>query len=316
MLGKIVIVGLIHPAGLDEAERLGFSKVVSLSGSDDAALRRELETARSVVLRYVRLEGGLLESASALRVVSRHGVGTDNLDVEALSRAGKQVWITGDVNSATVAEHAMMLMLAAARRCVEAHCMVTSGEFEQRDRLNASELVGKTALIVGFGQIGRRVARMLSGFDVEVLVYDPFASDLSSVQSVSLQEGLSRADFVTLHAPSTGRPLIDANALACARPGQILVNCARGDLVDLDSLAAALDSGILAAAGLDVFPQEPPTRHPVLTDPRVICTPHSAAMTQDCLRRMAIVAVRNAARGLKGDFDARLMVNHDKIQAR
>jgi D-3-phosphoglycerate dehydrogenase len=314
MLGKLVVVGHIHSEGMSEARRLGFTEVVTVSGSDASETRDALETACAVVLRYVRLEDGLLETAPDLRVVSRHGVGTDNLDLDALSRAGKQVWITGDVNSATVAEHAVMLMLAAARRCVEAHRMVTGGAFGQRDMLNTGELVGKTVLIVGFGQIGRRLERMLSGFDVEILVCDPFSSGLSGVQAVSLHEGLGRADVVTLHAPSTGRPLIDTNALASAKHGQILVNCARGDLVDLDALAAALDSGTLLAAGLDVFPQEPPVPHPVLTDPRVICTPHSAAMTQDCLRRMALVSVQNAARGLRGEIDVRLIVNRDVIQ--
>lgn len=311
MVRKLLVVGTIHVAGLSAARENGFDTVVSVPADDAEKLCAEIVDADAMALRYVMLPEGLFDRAERLKVVSRHGVGTDNLDMPTLSRQGIQVWITGDTNSATVAEHAVLLMLASARRLAAAHAATIRGDFTARESLGAGELMGKTVLIVGFGRIGRHVARLLSGFGVRLLVCDPLAAVEDGLERVGLAEGLAQANFVTLHVPSSGAALLDQAALSKVRKGCVIVNCARGDLVDLDALHAGLQLGHVGAAGLDVFPQEPPAPHPIYNDPRLIATPHSAAMTEDCLERMAIETVLNAARGLRGDLDRAAMANHE-----
>lgn len=308
-LGKLVLYGGHHKDAVDHAPAHGFHTVVEVAAGDMDHLRAELSDANALGLRYLTVPADILRDAASLQVVSRHGVGTDNLDIPPLTERGIPLWITGDVNSNTVAEHAMMLMLATARSVVAADAMVRNGRFMDREGLSSCEVTGKTLLIVGFGRIGQRLAHLMSGLDMAVLVCDPFAQQADGIEIVSLTDGLSRADFISLHVPSDGAALITAKELSLMTPRAIVINTSRGDLIDIDALHTALQENRIGGAGLDVFPVEPPSPHALFDDPRITLTPHSAAMTEDCMRRMGSVTIANAARSLKGDMDASLIVN-------
>jgi D-3-phosphoglycerate dehydrogenase / 2-oxoglutarate reductase len=261
-----------------------------------------------------------IRKAAHLKIVSRHGVGCDSVDVEALNRRRIPLAVTGDVNSRTVAEHTMLLLLAAAKRLLRYDASVRTADWNYRNSLHAAELDGKRLLIVGFGRIGRHVARMAAPFGLHCLVHDPFQPDVTIRAAgcepvADLHAGLAVADFVTVHIPKTeDGALLGSFELARMRPNTIVVNTARGGLIDEAALAAALRDGRIGGAGLDVFESEPPPPdHDLLADPRVVLTPHSAGLTQECAARMAVAAAQNILDFFAGRLDPSLVVNHDHV---
>ena len=202
----------------------------------------------------------VLDSAVALRVIARVGVGTDSIDLEAAARRGVAVCTTPGANAACAADHTLALMLAALRRVPEHDRAVRSGEWPRTGEATPWELNGATVGLIGYGAIGRLVRRRLSGFAVRVLVCDPYAPDEPGTDRAGLDALLAESDVVSLHVPLTRstRGLLDRSRLALMRPGAVLVNTARGELVDEEALADALERGALRAAALDVFALEPP----------------------------------------------------------
>ena len=195
--------------------------------------------------------------------MSRHGVGYDSVDVSALNAHKIPLCIVGDTNSLSVAEHAMMLLLACAKRAIRADRAVRGGAWNWRNRLEPTEVTGKRLLILGFGRSGRHLARMAQGFGMQVRAFDPFVAERGwpegAVSPVAkLNEGLGWADFISVNVPKAGQPLLGPEEFAELRPGAVLVNTARGGIVDETALAAALADGRVGAAGLDVFDDEPP----------------------------------------------------------
>jgi D-3-phosphoglycerate dehydrogenase len=237
-----------------------------------------------------------------LRVLARVGVGVDTIDIDAATRAGVAVTITPGMNASTVADHTLSLMLACCRRLLENDRSVRLGAWDRGGVLNGTELTGATVGIVGVGEIGRAVARRLAGFDVEVLGSDPAGVTYDGVRLVPLDELLERADIVTLHVPLTTATngLIGAAELARMRPGALLVNTARGGVVDEAALLAALRAGRLAGAGLDVFDDEPPVGSPLLELPSVVITPHIAGISISSQQAMLTTAVDSVLDVLAG----------------
>ena len=254
-------------------------------------------------------------SAARLRIVSRHGVGYDSVDLRSLNERGIALAVVGDVNSVSVAEQAMMLLLAAAKRVIRSDRAVRDGDWGWRNRLEPTELWRKRLLIVGFGRSGRHLARMATGFGMDIRAFDPFLADRGwpdgSVSPVAgLPEGLAWADFVSVHAPRGDRPAVGAAELAMMRPTAVLVNTARGGVVDESALIAALSGERLAAAGLDVFDDEPPSPgNPLFAMDRVVLSPHVAGLTAECAERMAVSSVRNVLDFFAGRIDPALVVN-------
>jgi glyoxylate reductase len=243
-----------------------------------------------------RVDAALLGGAPRLRAIANYAVGSDNIDLAAATARGIAVGVTPDVLTDATADLAFALILAAARRLVEAHDDVRAGRWGTWDPRGwlGRDVHGATLAIVGPGRIGRAVARRAEGFDMRVLTAGR-GDDLHAV--------LAQADVVSLHAPLTPqtRHLIDAAALAAMRPTAILVNTARGGLVDQRALKAALDAGALGAAALDVTDPEPlPPDHPLLQAPRLIVVPHIGSATHRTRERMADVAVDNLLAGLDG----------------
>jgi D-3-phosphoglycerate dehydrogenase len=316
----LLIAGKLHPAGLDllnTTPGLTFDYVEEVSEPSYAGL---IHKADGLVLRTQPLTAATVARAERLKVVSRHGVGYDAVDLAALNARGIALAIVGDVNSVSVAEHAMMLLLACAKRARLADRAVREPEhWGWRNRLEAGEVGGKRLLILGYGRAGRHLARMAQGFAMQVRAFDPFlaaqgwpAGEVAPV--ATLAEGLAWADAVSVHVPKAGRPLLGAAELALLRPGAILVNTARGGIVDETALAGALATGRVGAAGLDVFDAEPPPPdHPLLAFDQVILSPHIAGLTAECAERMAVASVQNALDYLDGRLDPALLVNKDAL---
>jgi D-3-phosphoglycerate dehydrogenase len=270
----------------------------SLKGEDLVAF---LDGCEKAILALETVDDALLGRLPALRTVSKFGVGLDSFDLDAMARRGvKLAWTPGS-NSRSVAELALLLTLGLLRRLPEAQADLRAGAFRQ---LKGSTLSGKTVGLVGLGAVGRDLAALLRPFGVRLLAADPALdaarAEEAGAELVALEELLAASDVVSLHAPLTPatRGLVGAGTLARMKPSAVLVNTARGGLVDEDALLAALDAGTLAGAGLDAFAEEPPKDRRVLEHPRVLATPHVGGSTEEAIVAMgrAAIAGLDAAR--------------------
>lgn len=318
----LLVAGKLHPAGealLHALPARGVS-VDYVEEVSEASYAPLIHKADALVIRTQPLSAATVARADRLRVVSRHGVGYDSVDLAALTARGIALTIVGDVNSVSVAEHAMMQLLAASKRALLADLAVREpGRWNWRDRLEQQEISGKRLLILGFGRVGRHLARMAAAFAIEVRAYDPFVArtgwPAGAVAPVSdLHEGLAWADLVSVHIPRGDRPTLGPAEFAVMRPGVVLANTSRGGVVDEAALAAALLSRHVAAAGIDVFDVEPPQApSPFAGCDTAILSPHIAGLTNECGERMAIAAIENALNYLAGSIDPALVVGAETV---
>lgn len=317
---KLVIFGKIAAAGEDRLRRDGRFSIAAYPDHPPEKLEAAAD-AEAIIVRMTAIDRPLLQAAPNLKFVARHGVGYDTVDVAALSERGIPLALTGDVNSGAVAEHAMALILALAKRITVYDRAVRAGDFKIRDSFSARELNGRTILLVGYGRIGRKVALLAQAFGMNVCVFDPFV-DAGALKADGiavandLHAGLAQADVVSVHAPKTPQTthIIGKQALQAMRPDAWLVNVARGGLVDEAALLAALDAGTIGGAALDVFETEPPAAdHPLLSHERVVLSPHSAAFTGECADRMALACAQNVIDFLDGRVDPALVVNPETL---
>ncbi len=318
----ILVAGKLHPAGISllaAADDVTFDYVEEISEPSYAPL---ITRADGLILRTQPLSAQTVAQGTKLKIVSRHGVGYDAVDLAALNERGIALAIVGDVNSASVAEQSMMLMLAAAKRAVRADRAVRSGDWGWRNRLEAGELSRKRLLILGFGRIGRHLGQMASAFNMQVRAFDPYLEKLGwpdgSVAPVSdLHAGLGWADVVSVNVPKAAQPIIGAEELAAMRPSAILINTARGGVVDEAALFDALRSRRIAAAGLDVFETEPPRPSTALFAlDQVILSPHIAGLTAESAKRMAVASVQNVLDFFAGHIDPALVVNTEQLDGK
>lgn len=319
---RVLVAGKIHPDGLAVLQRPGV-QLDYVEEVSSASYRPYLKDADAILIRTQPLPGDFIAEAPNLKLVSRHGVGFDAVDVAALNARKIPLAIVGDVNSRAVAEHAVALMLAAARRTIVFDQRTRAGDWNYRNSLDCQEIDGRSLLIVGFGRIGRRLAEIAKALGMEVYAHDRFQADETiiarGVKPVSdLMEGLRLADVVSLHVPKVGdQPLIGRSELALMKSSAILINTARGGLIDETALAEALDTRRLGGAGLDVFADEPPTPdNPLLKCERAVLSPHNAGLTEACARRMAISAATNIMDYFDGRLDPSLVVNQSEVTSR
>jgi D-3-phosphoglycerate dehydrogenase / 2-oxoglutarate reductase len=308
-LGRVVIAEPFDERGLAVLTRAGI-QVVSCVGSPATTLHEALRDARGLIVRsQTRVDGDLLARAPQLQVVARAGVGVDAIDVDAATAAGIVVVNTPGANTVAATEHTFAMMLATFRHVAEANASVRALEWNPRSYVG-HELFGKTLGIVGLGRIGSSVATRAAAFGMRVVVCDPFVPASRGValglELVELNTLLATSDVVSLHVPLTPqtRGLIDARALERMRTGAVLINCARGAIVDPGALLAALDSGRLQAAAIDVVPEEPPPRDSLsarlVTHPRVVATPHLSGSTHEAQERVALELAEDVVRVLGG----------------
>jgi D-3-phosphoglycerate dehydrogenase len=314
---RLVLSGQFHPSALALIAARPEIEVIQLAGDDVPGLTAALADADALMIRTARVTSEAVRAARRLKVISRNGVGYDNVPVEVLSECRVPLAITGDVNSKTVAEHTLALMLALLRRLPEQDQAVRAFDWGSRENGASEELCDKRVLLVGFGRIGREVARRVAAFDARVLIFDPALADDAVLPEgaervESLEAGLQVADVVSLHVPLSAatRGLVDAGVLGRMKPGAYLVNTSRGGLIDETALAAALRSGRLAGAALDTFDLEPfGADSPLNGVPGTLLSPHSAALTRECARRLSMMCAHNALTGLDGTLDPALVVN-------
>ena len=300
------------------SDKLGADGVAVLEAADDVTV--EVRTGLSedelvaavvdydalVIRSGTQVTAPVLQAGNRLKVVGRAGVGTDNVDVDEATRQGVIVMNTPGANTTATAEHTFALLMAATRNIVPAHNSVAAGQWE-RSAFTGFELKGKTLGIVGFGRVGQAVAARAQAFEMTVLAYDPFVSERigreARVELVELDDLLATSDHVTLHTALSDDTtnLINAERLAIMKQGAVLINAARGGLVDAAAVAASLDAGHLGQAAIDVYDAEPPAAdHPLVGHPKVIHTPHLGASTAEAQRSVAIEIAEQVLDALRG----------------
>jgi D-3-phosphoglycerate dehydrogenase / 2-oxoglutarate reductase len=302
---KVLVKEKIAESGV-ELLRRDFDVELGLDWTDEQLRERIGDFDALIVRSATKVTADLIAAAPSLRVVGRAGTGVDNVDLEAATKRGILVVNAPESNSVAAAEHTLALALALCRNVPQAHAALVDGDWA-RSRYGGNELYGKTLGVIGFGRIGQLVARRALAFDMHVVAFDKFVSAERfrelGVEGVETTEELyERADIITLHLPKTPDTVnwIDATALTRMKDGVRIVNCARGELIDLEALAAALDSGKVAGAALDVFPAEPTTQHPLFGRDDVVVTPHLGASTAEAQDRAGTDTAEQVRAALTG----------------
>ncbi|GGI73232.1 D-3-phosphoglycerate dehydrogenase [Saccharopolyspora subtropica] len=279
-----------------------------VDGTDRSALLDAVAVADALLVRSAtKVDAEVLAAAKKLKVVARAGVGLDNVEVPAATERGVMVVNAPTSNIVSAAEHAMALLLAVARNVPQADASLKGGEWK-RSSFTGVELNGKTVGVIGLGKIGQLFAQRVAAFGTKLIAYDPYVSPGRAAQLgielVSLEELLSRADAISIHLPKTAETLglIGAEELKKAKPGVLIVNAARGGLIDEDALVDALRSGHIGGAGIDVFKTEPTTSSPLFELPNVVVTPHLGASTVEAQDRAGTDVARSVRLALRGDF--------------
>ncbi|HWU26384.1 MAG TPA: phosphoglycerate dehydrogenase [Rhizomicrobium sp.] len=290
---RVLIADKLSPAALSIFKERGVEADVKTGLSKDELIAIVGDYDGIAIRSATKVTADVIKAAKRLKVVGRAGIGVDNVDIPAATAAGVIVMNTPFGNSITTAEHAIALMMALARELPAANSSTHSGKWE-KNRFMGVELYGKTLGLIGAGNIGSIVADRAKGLKMKVVAYDPFlsaerAADLG-VEKVELSDLLARADFITLHTPLTNdtRNIISADAINRMKKGVRIVNCARGGLVDEAALKAALDSGHVAGAALDVFEEEPAKSNVLFGNEKVVATPHLGASTAEAQENVAL----------------------------
>ena len=322
-MAHVLIAGRVHPAGLALLEAVPGLGIESIEDPGAALPMEALKRADALLIRYGVITAAQVADMPKLRVVSRHGVGCDNLPVAELGARGVPVTIVGAVSAVSVAEQVMAMLMALVRQILPYDAAVRSGNWGIRDSLAVGELANRRLMLLGFGRIGREVARRALAFDMEVLVFDPFVPDdvvrdAGCIPVTDWRGALPDIDAISLHFPATPetRGIIGKAELALIKPTAILLNAARGGLVDETALHAALTGRMSdGGAGLDCFIDEPPKPDLALLKlPNVVLSPHSAALSAEATKRMGVVAAQNVIAGLNGTLDPALIFNRNFLK--
>ena len=305
MKSKVLVTENIHAAGWETLKRE--TEAVAWAGQDKQPLTEAVADVQAILVRVAKLSADVIRAGKKLKIIGKHGVGYDNIDIPAATASGVIVTNTPLANSTSVAEHALALLLAVARRIGESDRDLARGAMRTQKVYQGVELSGKVMGIIGLGSAGLRLARMTgSGLGMRVLGFDPYKEPWpDGVEHCrELDPLLTQADFISIHVPLTKetRNLIGKDALAKMKPTAVLVNTARGGIVDEAAVADAVKAGRPAGAGLDVVVDEPlQPSHPLNGVPNIILTPHVAGVTEEAMMRMAQDAAEDILRVLKGE---------------
>jgi D-3-phosphoglycerate dehydrogenase len=320
-VARLILAGRFDPAALALLDDRPDVEVVELDDPSEQDLIGAVPGADAIVLRVTPFGAAACAAGNRLKIISRHGVGYDNVDVEAATRAGIPLAVVGEANSNAVAEHAFMLMLASVKDVLNMDACVREDNYAGRKVMSATEVAGRTILIVGFGRIGTRMARRCEAFGMKVIVADPYVPERvirgQGYTYVSdFRDALHQAEIVSLHMPGNqdGSAVLAGQEFSRMRDGAVLINTARGTLIDEDALHNALTNGKLRAAGLDVTRQEPPPADlPLLKLKNVIFSPHIAGVTQEAFRGMGVQAVQNCLDAIDGKLDPYYVINQEVL---
>jgi D-3-phosphoglycerate dehydrogenase len=303
---RVLVKEEIADSGVDLL-RERFDVDVGTDWSDGELPERIADYDGLIVRSATQVTDELIGRADRLKVIGRAGIGVDNIDIDAATRRGVVVANAPESNAIAAAEHTMALMLALCRNVPQAHASLTGGKWE-RSRFGGVEVYRKTLGVLGFGRIGQLVAERAKGFGMTVVAFDPFVAgeryrELGVERAAGSAEVYERCDVLTLHLPRTSdtQGWLDAEAFGRMRDGVLIVNCARGELVDHAALEDALRSGKVAGAALDVFPEEPITEHPLFGIDGVVVTPHLGASTAEAQDRAGVITAEQVVAALTGE---------------
>ena len=307
MKKKILIVQPIHERGVQVFDDRFDVRVAS--DPSVATVMKEIKGVEGVVVRTAPFPREIIEAADALKVIGRHGVGVDNIDLKAATEKGVIIVNTPNANATSVAEHTLTVIGALAKQMTVYNKEMRAGQWEIRNSYRAVDLDGKTLGLVGIGRVGSLVARKAAAaFNMKVIAFDPYvepekAREIDITLVAASDDIFRQADVVSLHTPLTPetRGFVNAARLRLMKPTAFLVNFSRGEVIDEKALYKALKTGVIAGAAIDVFDPEPPLKdNPLFELDNIIVSPHSAALTQECVIRMATGAAEGVVDVLTG----------------
>ena len=299
---KILIIQPIHAAGIKLLEDNSDYEFEIVENTDNEFLKSKIKDCDGISIRTAKLNGEVIEGSTRLKIISRHGVGYDNIDLTASKEKNITLAITSTANAVAVAEHVLFMLLNIAKRKSMYDETVKSGNFSNRNKLPKTiEIWNKNILIAGFGRIGQCLIKRCLGFEMNVFVYDPFVSkevveSLGGKKVENLEDSIKNMDAVSLHVPLNDKTknLINYNLLRTMKKNCIIINAARGGIINEIDLDRALNENLIFGAGLDVFEKEPPDQNnPLLKNEKVFLSPHTAAFTEECMVRMGKETIQN-----------------------
>ena len=299
---KILIIQSIDKAGIDLLDKQSNYEYEIVEDIKPENIKQKIKDCDAISLRTSKITSDILESAKKLKLISRHGVGFDNIDLDSSKKNGIKIAITATANAVAVAEHVIFMLLSISKRRNMYDDSVKSGNFAERTKLpKTMEIWNKNILIAGFGRIGQSLIKRCLGFEMNVFVYDPFVSsekieEMGGKKVDNLIESVKDMDAISLHMPLNNETenMINYDLLKTLRKNCIIINAARGGIINEIDLDKALNENIIFGAGMDVFKNEPPEKeNPLLKNDKVFLSPHSATFTEECLRRMAKETIQN-----------------------
>ena len=317
---KIGVIERIHYKGLelfDQNKKFQYEIIDDISKEN---LIKQLPKFDGLTLRVANLGPEILQNCKKLKVISRHGVGYDNVDVEYLKKNNIKLLITATANAVSVAEHVMYMILSLSKGINEYDTMVRNGQFRNTaNKLLTFELLNKEILILGFGRIGKILIQRCLGFDMKVNVYDPYVEkkDIEKYggnKVENLEQSLKSADYLSIHMPlnDNTKNLINLKKLKTMKKNVIIINTARGGIINEKDLNDAVKNNIIFGAGLDVFEKEPiEIDNPLIKNKKVLLSPHSATFTEECTIRMGIQTVQNIIDFFDNKLQKKMIVNYD-----
>lgn len=318
MTKKVLLSKEINPAGMKLLD--GKAEIITLKKFDVETIKDAVSDVIGIVLRTnIQINQEIIDAAPLLKIISRTGVGVDNVDVVAASKRGIMVCNTLGINTNSVAEHSFALIIALAKQLKVLDNAVSRGEWKKRYTSKAVDLEDKTLGLVGSGHIGRLLAKKCRiGFDMKVIAYDPYVKNLENIELVPTIDRLfSQSDFVSIHVPLTDEThhLVDHKLFNIMKPTSYIINTSRGSVINENDLIEALEKNSIAGAGIDVFEKEPPlSANPLLKFENVILTPHTAGLNRDCERKNAIQSVQAVIDVLEGRTPLNIYNKKELIQ--
>ena len=299
---KILIIQPIHESGIELLKNNINYEFEIIEDTEISNLKSKIVDCDAVSIRTANLPAEAINAGKSLKIISRHGVGYDNIDLKSSKDKNITIAITATANAVAVAEHVMFMLLNISKRKNMYDDCVKSGKFNERNKLSKTvELWNKDILIAGFGRIGKALIKRCLGFEMNVFVYDPFVNsdvieNFGGKKVENLENAIRTMDAVSLHMPLTEKTknLINYELLKTMKKNCIIINAARGGIINETDLDKALNENLIFGAGIDVFEKEPPEdNNPLLKNNKVFLSPHTAAFTEECMTRMGIETIQN-----------------------
>ena len=315
---KIAVIEEIHKDGLNLLDKHPDFEYELITDVSESNLIKKLPSFDACTLRVSKLDEKILKHCNKLKAISRHGVGFDNVDLDYIKKNNISLLVTATANAVAVAEHVISMFLSISKSISKYDEEVRKGNFKlNADKIQTFELLNKNILIAGFGRIGKKLISRCLAFDTKVYIYDPYVDEkiikeFGGVKVDKIEDGLKNADYVSLHMPLTNetKNLINYSVLKNMKKNSIIINTARGGIINELELDKALNEGLIFGAALDVFSQEPVGKdNPLLKNKKVILSPHSATFTDECTSRMGIETTKNIIDFFENKIDKSMIVN-------